>query len=520
MPRIFLCYAPEDEAPVREIHSLLRQEGFQPWMDKLNLSPGENRRREIRRALGVSDFMLIFFSSISVASKGYLQEDFQYALTCLETISEGKIDIIPVRIDSCDPPSSVQHLSLQHLFGADLFEAGGFEKLVATIRERMAMRPNPELERRARRQVQRLLWLGLIFLAALELTLAALTWHYGWDTMEPWTYFFGVFLLVCTYGYFVITTHEFSPRIVYEQLVAARLTRLAQSQSESKPLQYREPVPKQLVLDSKSATHMTEPPHPTSASSISVVTETASAPSFINTIGMEFVLIPAGSFTMGTHREQLDAIGGDDKNCRNRIEHETPQHKVEISRPFYLGKYPVTQAQWQAVMVTNPSEIIGMRRPVENVSWEDAQAFMQKLNEQEGVSDYRLPTEAEWEYACRASSSGLYSFGDDEARLGNYAWYGGSADGQPQPVGQKDPNGWGLYDMHGNIWEWVQDWYGPYAADSVTNPFGPDAGAYRVIRGGVWSSPAQHVRAAFRGWRGPGGHRGVSFRCAMSAPSK
>ena len=117
MARIFLCYAPEDEAPVHEIHSRLYQEGFQPWMDIQNLSPGQNRRQEIRRALGVSDFILIFFSSTSVARKGYLQEDFQYALTCLENIPEGKIDIIPVRIDSCDPPSSVQHLSLQHLFG-------------------------------------------------------------------------------------------------------------------------------------------------------------------------------------------------------------------------------------------------------------------------------------------------------------------------------------------------------------------------------------------------------------------
>ena len=229
--------------------------------------------------------------------------------------------------------------------------------------------------------------------------------------------------------------------------------------------------------------------------------------------GPEMVVIPAGEFLMGSPEDE------DGRNTDER------QHRVAIEQPFAIGKHEVTFAEYDRFAGTTgrdkPDDNGWGRgsRPVINVSWNDAVAYAEWLSEQTGQK-YRLPTEAEWEYACRASSSGLYSFGDDEARLGNYAWYGGSADGQPQPVGQKDPNGWGLYDMHGNIWEWVQDWYGPYAADSVTNPFGPDAGAYRVIRGGVWSSPAQHVRAAFRGWRGPGGHRGVGFRCAMSVPSK
>ena len=266
-----------------------------------------------------------------------------------------------------------------------------------------------------------------------------------------------------------------------------------------------DPIPEPLVFDAPSA-----------------IIEAGALPQpFTNSIGMEFVLIRAGKFLMGTPREQLDAIAGDDKDYRNRIENQTPQHQVEISRLFYMGKYPVTQAQWQVVMETNPSDIIGANRPLENVSWKDIFAFIEKLNEREGDSrHYRLPTEAEWEYACRATSNTLYYFGDDEAELGQYAWYGGSSDGQPQPVGQKRPNIWGLYDMHGNVWERVQDWYGPYKVDSVTDPIGPDAGAYRVIRGGAWSSPAQYVRAASRGWRDPGGHRGVGFRCAMSVPSK
>jgi formylglycine-generating enzyme required for sulfatase activity len=240
---------------------------------------------------------------------------------------------------------------------------------------------------------------------------------------------------------------------------------------------------------------------------------------FTNRIGMEFVLIPAGTFMMGTPVDQLDAIAGEDASYRDLIEHEAPQHQIVISQPFCLGKYPVTQAQWQTVMETNPSEIKGANRPVENVSWADAQAFMQKLNDLEGDSrHYRLPTEAEWEYACRAGSNTLYYFGDDESQLGEYAWYGGSLDGHPQPVGQREPNTWGLHDMLGNVWEWCRDWYDKsyYQKSTAVDPQGPDAGANRVIRGGVWASPAQHVRAAFRGWRSPGGHQGVGFRCASS----
>jgi formylglycine-generating enzyme required for sulfatase activity len=488
MARIFLCYAPEDEVPVGEIYSRLHQEGFQPWMGKRNLSPGQNRREGIRDALQISDFMLIFFSSDSVARKGYLQEDFQYALTCLETIPESKISIIPVKIDPCDPPLSVQHLSLQHRTWACLFEAGGFEKLVAAIRARMAMRPNPELERRARRQVHRLLWLSLSLLVVIELALLMLTWHYGWDTMEPWTYFFGVFLLVCTYGYFVFTTHEFSPRIFYEQLITTRLAKLTLIAKESQRLDSRKVVP-----------------------------------SFTNSIGMEFVLIPAGTFLMGTPTEQVDAIAGGDQADRDWIENETPQHQVEISQPFYLGRYQVTQVQWESMMGNNPSTFESYSQcPVENVFWDDVQVFMQKLSEQEG-RQYRLPTEAEWEYACRAGSSTVYYFGNDVAQLSEYAWYEANSDGQTHPVGQKLPNAWGLYDMHGNVWEWVLDWYDEYyyRTSLHTDPQGPEPGSFRVIRGGSWGSAAQNARSANRGWYRPGCRLGrFGFRCAMSVPSK
>jgi formylglycine-generating enzyme required for sulfatase activity len=225
-----------------------------------------------------------------------------------------------------------------------------------------------------------------------------------------------------------------------------------------------------------------------------------------NSIGMEFVLIPTGSFMMGS---DLYA----DSN-------ETPQHRVTISQSFYLGKYEVTQAQWEAVMGNNPSEFKGQSNPVENVSWNDAQTFIERLNRKEGTKKYRLPTEAEWEYAARAGTTTLFSFGDDVDSLGQYAWY---ATIMSLPVGGKLPNPWGLYDMHGNVWEWVQDWYDEsyYAKSPASDPRGPAVGSNRVLRGGGFASDsAEPLRSAKRGSYSPEIRSVVSgFRIAFSPNS-
>ncbi|MDR1043800.1 MAG: formylglycine-generating enzyme family protein [Candidatus Adiutrix sp.] len=213
----------------------------------------------------------------------------------------------------------------------------------------------------------------------------------------------------------------------------------------------------------------------------------AAEKTYTNSLGMDFTLVPAGSFTMGA-----------DKDLENANYNETPQHRVSISQPFYLGAYEVTQAQWTAVMGNNPSKFKGRSNPVEMVSWNDAQAFIQRLNAKEGHNRYRLPTEAEWEYAARAGTTSAYSFGDDEDSLGRYAWYWDNSDEKTHPVGQKQPNAWGLYDMHGNVDEWVQDWYGNYSSSSVTDPKGPSSGSDRVFRGGSWFCSAQGCRAALR----------------------
>ena len=160
-------------------------------------------------------------------------------------------------------------------------------------------------------------------------------------------------------------------------------------------------------------------------------------------------------------------------------------NEVKMDQDFYLGKYPVTQQQWEAVMGNNPSNFKGGSLPVETVSWDDAQIFIQKLNQLSGKKLYRVPTEAEWEYACRAGTTSEYYFGDDASQLGEYAWFGGNSGQTTHPVGQKKPNEWGLYDMAGNVWEWTDSWYDSSRSD-------------RVFLGGSWNSHSEYCRSAFR----------------------
>jgi formylglycine-generating enzyme required for sulfatase activity len=242
--------------------------------------------------------------------------------------------------------------------------------------------------------------------------------------------------------------------------------------------------------------------------SISAFPVLAAEKTHINSIGMEFVLIPAGSFMMGSP-----------DNYKYADSDEKPQHKVTISKSFYLGTYEVTQAQWEAVMGSNPSLFKGRSNPVENVPWEDAQEFIKRLNAKEGHSRYRLPTEAEWEYAARAGSTGVYCFGDDADQLGGYAWYKDNSGKATHPVGQKQSNAWGLYDMHGNVWEWVEDWYDDeyYSRSPGTDPKGPSSGSYRALRGGGCLLRAWYCRSAYRNSPTPGyRHDFIGFRLVLS----
>jgi formylglycine-generating enzyme required for sulfatase activity len=222
--------------------------------------------------------------------------------------------------------------------------------------------------------------------------------------------------------------------------------------------------------------------------------DTPLAKDFINSIGMKFRLIPAGEFMMGSPEDD-----------ENRFRDEK-QHQVRIAKPYYFGVYEVTQEQYERIMGNNPSKFKGSTNPVENVTWDEAVEFCKKLSAEEGRS-YRLPTEAEWEYACRAGKTTPFYFGSSihskQANFnGNYPI--GAKKGpflkRTITVGSYAPNAFGLYDMHGNVWEWCSDWYGQgyYEKSPTVNPTGPASGSKRLNRGGGWESNAQFCRLTCR----------------------
>ncbi len=225
---------------------------------------------------------------------------------------------------------------------------------------------------------------------------------------------------------------------------------------------------------------------------------------FTNSIGMEFVLIPGGSFIMGSPTSES---GRKDDELK---------HRVTITKSFYLGKYEVTQGNWKAIMGNSPKgmselgqEFFGDNLPVVRVNWEETQDFINKLNAKSD-GKYRLPTEAEWEYAARAGSTAKYSFGDSENLLDEYAWYRDNSGGKIHEVGGKKPNAWGLYDMHGNVWEWCQDWYASYSNSAQT---GAKSSTVRVNRGGSWYDNAEELRSAKRdNYSGSDRNYGLGFR--------
>ncbi len=224
-----------------------------------------------------------------------------------------------------------------------------------------------------------------------------------------------------------------------------------------------------------------------------------------NSVGMRFVRIPKGTFLMGSPPDEEGHI------------YDEHQHEVTLSRDFYIGVYAVTQRQYQRVIGKNPSRFQGpevknadsSNHPVENVSYDDAVEFCRRLSElsdeQADGRRYRLPTEAEWEYACRAGSKTAFSFGSNATDLGSHAWYAANSNDMTHAVGGKKPNAFGLYDMHGNVEEWCSDWYDAkyYASSPATDPRGPDSGSLRVFRGGSWRFRLDSLRCADRGYSTP-----------------
>jgi formylglycine-generating enzyme required for sulfatase activity len=271
-----------------------------------------------------------------------------------------------------------------------------------------------------------------------------------------------------------------------------------------------------------------------------------------NSIGMKLMLIPPGEFDMGSSAEQVARLVEEAKaqnapsGIIDQLRSEAPKHRVRITKPFWLSCHEVTRGQFRRFVddrgyqteaerdgkggfgfvngqwVQDPRFVWNAApgfsqtddHPVVTVSWSDAVAFCEWLSQKERVKCH-LPTEAQWEYACRAGTTTSWHCGDNETTLTEYAWFKANSGGTTHPVGQLRPNAWGLCDMHGNVWEWCQDWYGEDASGSVTDPSGPPLGSRRVDRGGRWDSPAAACRSACRTKSSPGSRDGrLGFRLA------
>jgi formylglycine-generating enzyme required for sulfatase activity len=396
--RIFLAHAQEDKQKVFELYDRLKKQGYQPWLDKKDLLPGQRWREEIPKAIKNSDIFLACLSEIAVAKQGYVQREFRMALNACADRPSGTIYLIPLRFDDCRIPELRQEeygISLWDYHWLDYFEADGFARLIQSIEVHFPGSPP-----------------------------------------------------------------------------AQRVEEMAPQASSF-----------QADLGSD--------------------------------ISLDMVHIPGGEFMMGSPQTET-----------GRHDREGPQHEVTVPN-LYMGKYPVTQAQWRAVSLRDrvqrelkphPSEFNGDNLPVEQVTWFEAVEFCDRLSKHTGY-DYRLPSEAEWAYACRARTTSPYSFGDTiSTDQVNYdAHYKRTTE-----VGRFPPNAFGLFDMHGNVWEWCLDhWHNTYEGAPMDGSAWIEGGdsSRRVLRGGAWVSHPRDCRSAYRNDNFPDLREYYNgFRVVCSAP--
>lgn len=470
--RIFISYAREDQPRVRELYDLLVEAGYHPWLDREHLLPGQQWEPIIKRALKQSHFALVCLSATSINKRGFLQKEIKQALEQALEKFEDDVWLIPARLDDCDVPDALAHIQW-----VDLFDDDGLQQLLAAM--------NYQLNKQGITPPS-----GL---AKPKSVSAPLSVKPPEPVPEP-----------------TPEKPKSAPEPKQEkpysqpakplELKPTDVASVRTSPSRSFLTKSRAGIASVVVAamvllgyglwpDSKPDSIPNYPPIQSTSQANSVTENLAAG------ITIEMVNLPGGEFTMGANDGESD---------------EKPPHQVKLS-PFAIGKYEVTQAQWKAVMADNPSRFNWSDDlPVENVSWNMVQDFLRRLN-----GKFRLPTEAEWEYAARAGSQNRYSFGDDAGQLHNYAWFWDNSDfamqaKQTHPVGRLKPNAFGLFDMHGNVWEWCSDWYGEkYYQDCksqgvVTDPPGPRAGASRVLRGGGWANVAVDCRSALRSDGAPG----------------
>ncbi|MFG6105297.1 SUMF1/EgtB/PvdO family nonheme iron enzyme [Leptothoe sp. EHU-05/26/07-4] len=418
MIRIFLAYASEDKEAVTHLYQRLKERGFHPWLDKVDLLPGQNWRAEIPKAIRESGVFIACLSKKSVAKQGYIQREFRMALQKMGDMPTGKIYLIPVRLNDCQVPELRQEeygINLADYQWVDLFQDGEFERLVKSIElhfPNAIATSNPKLQ------------------------------TFTFETVK----------------------------VNNEGSITSRKQRSAQY--------FRQELGSGAYLD--------------------------------------MVQIPGGIFWMGSPKDEAD-----------RKENEGPQHKVAVPT-FYMSKYPITQRQWYAVSLLpdvdrsikpHPSRFKGDDLPVERVSWFSTVEFCKRLS-RHTEKTYRLPSEAEWEYACRAGTLTQYYFGDNLTK--EHAHCGENLLSQTTLVGMYPPNAFGLYDTHGNVWEWCLDnWHNNYDGAPYDGSAWVEGGylSYRVLRGGSWADTPVSCRSARRNSNKLVDRNiNIGFRVVCSAP--
>jgi formylglycine-generating enzyme required for sulfatase activity len=470
MPDIFISYAREDEKRVRQIVGALEEKGWSIFWDR-RIPPGKSWHTYIGKALSDARCVIVAWSNHSINSEWVMEE---------ANDAKGRRVLVPVLLDPVQPP-----LGFRGIQAADLLEwkpgysSSQFDQLIQAIIELIGTKPSalkfsPEKERISKAQETKSSSFADL-IAGLKLPSEQERIPKPQETKS--SSFADVLSVIPGAG------------------LASEQERIPKPQ-EISPFPFTSGIFERLSREDKQV-------------------EVVNSRKFTNDLGMEFVLIPDGTFLMGSPSH--DKRRSEDEN----------QHEVTISKPFYLQTTQVTLGHWKRVMMNSQTSWSheSDECPVEKVLWEDAQAFISKLSivalgKQYG--HYRLPTEAEWEYACRSGSTTPFYFGDDETELEMYAWYERNSGKTTHPVGQKAPNAWGLYDMHGNVWEWCQDWYWAYPTGRATDPRGPTSGEKRVLRGGSWSSDVGRVRSAARYSFYPTGKNliipfGAGFRLAMDS---
>lgn len=438
MAQIFISYAREDFQHARELYQRLKAQGFRPWMDKVDLLAGQPWQPALERAMRESDFFVLLLSRNSVMKRGFVQREIRTALDLWEDKLADDIFLIPIMLEAMAWEEVPEAIS--KFQWVELYEDDGWERLAKSLAHGVAQR-GIQIKSAAVQRAPKLL---------------------------------------------VVPLQHAQPQSAHPQSMYSAAPPPVE---DVPPVTVVSPSDTSGLLIETFRVAGRETPNPPKAIQTTIVPSLAREfTENLNGVPLEMILVPGGKFLMGSAPD-------------TGYDSERPQHEV-IVPAFYCGKFQVTQAQWQAVMGNNLSRFTGdLQRPVEMVSWEDAQAFCKKLSGLTGKA-YRPPGEAEWEYACRAGTTGDYA-GELEAM----AWYYKNAGITTHPVGQKQANKFGLYDMHGNVWEWCEDvWHENYRGAPTDGSAWLSGGgsSLRVLRGGSFNAVGAHVRSASRNWVEPG----------------